>query len=296
MPAAAARRGGQLRRREHFDPAHRTENCVSCHLGTTDRVVDHEMIAAGHPDLYFELASFSAAMPEHWRPRATQSDPWADVRSLAVGQAIHLREQLYRVARNAQSPHWPEFSDLDCYACHHNLTSTDNSWQQERGYAGRRPGDPPWNLARFAVLRKIAQDVDGSRDLEMEVNRIYSSVTAMTTGRAALASHATAAASTANQLAAKLAAETWDAPRARRLLKAISADADYLARQGERTAEQSAMVLQSLYTALATQTKPGNDAQIRSSLRALFDQVENPSTYNAFRFAAQMRALNGLLP
>jgi len=28
--------------------------------GTKNKFVDHEMIAAGHPDLYFELDSFSA--------------------------------------------------------------------------------------------------------------------------------------------------------------------------------------------------------------------------------------------
>ena len=37
---------------------HRTEKCLECHLGTKNKFVDHEMIAAGHPDLYFELDSF----------------------------------------------------------------------------------------------------------------------------------------------------------------------------------------------------------------------------------------------
>src|SRR5258705_3022821 len=31
---------------------HRAEKCLECHLGT-NKFVDHEMIAAGHPDLYF---------------------------------------------------------------------------------------------------------------------------------------------------------------------------------------------------------------------------------------------------
>src|SRR6202165_663401 len=41
------------------DVIHRTEKCMECHLGTKNKFVDHEMIAAGHPDLYFELDSFS---------------------------------------------------------------------------------------------------------------------------------------------------------------------------------------------------------------------------------------------
>src|SRR5882724_7576949 len=59
--------------RDLRDPIHRSENCLACHLGNGDKVVDHEMIAAGHPDLYFELASFTAAMPRHWKER--QDDP-----------------------------------------------------------------------------------------------------------------------------------------------------------------------------------------------------------------------------
>src|SRR5260221_620832 len=49
------------------DVVKRTEKCLTCHLGTSEKFVDHEMIAAGHPDLVFELEAFSAAMPRHWK-------------------------------------------------------------------------------------------------------------------------------------------------------------------------------------------------------------------------------------
>ncbi len=49
------------------DLVKRTEKCLSCHLGSEEKFVDHEMIAAGHPDLFFELDSFSAVMPRHWK-------------------------------------------------------------------------------------------------------------------------------------------------------------------------------------------------------------------------------------
>src|SRR5512140_557847 len=84
--------------RDLRDPVHRAENCLTWHLGTAAKAGDHEMIAAGHPDLYFELASFTAAMPRHWIEHAgddrTKDDPFADVRMLAAGQAVQLREQL----------------------------------------------------------------------------------------------------------------------------------------------------------------------------------------------------------
>ena len=55
------------------DVMHRTEKCLQCHLGTAQKFVDHEMIAAGHPDLFFELDSFSAVMPRHWKSPACLS-------------------------------------------------------------------------------------------------------------------------------------------------------------------------------------------------------------------------------
>src|SRR6202158_281463 len=67
---------------ETRDGIHRTEKCLECHLGTKNKYVDHEMIAAGHPDLYFELDSFSAVMPRHWKvPR--ESEPGKPVEDAA---------------------------------------------------------------------------------------------------------------------------------------------------------------------------------------------------------------------
>src|SRR5713101_1619720 len=85
------------------DVIHRTEKCLECHLGTKNKFVDHEMIAAGHPDLFFELDSFSAVMPRHWKtPR--ESEPgkpaedaaWVGVREWSAGQAVQLRAAMDR--------------------------------------------------------------------------------------------------------------------------------------------------------------------------------------------------------
>jgi Cytochrome c554 and c-prime len=292
--------------RDLRDPVRRAENCLACHLGTADKAVDHEMIAAGHPDLYFELASFTAAMPRHW-PEHTSDDrtkvdpasgPWADVRMLATGQAVQLREQLQRVARNAQGNAWPEFADLDCFACHHSLTNAENSWRQELGYAGRRPGNPPWNLSRYAVLRQIASEMDqeDGRRLETEVEKLYGIMSAGSPDRMQAAAQARVTSETASRLAQQIAGASFDQARTRRLLQAIARDGDYISRQGERAAEQAAMALQSLYLAYFSQVRAANDSQIRAALQALFQQVENPSAYNAPKFAAQMRALSEVLP
>jgi len=292
--------------RDLRDPVHRAENCLTCHLGTAEKAVDHEMIASGHPDLYFELASFTAAMPRHWNEHAaddrTKDDPFADVRMLAAGQAVQLREQLQRIARDAQSKAqgsaWPEFSDLDCFACHHSLTNAENSWRQELGYAGRKAGNPPWNLSRYAVLRQIANEIDreSGHRLETEVDKLYAIMSSGNPDRNQAVAQARATADVASRIAQQMSTASVDRSRTQRLLQAVAGDGDYISRQGERTAEQATMTLQSLYLAFASQAHPNNDAQIRAAIKALFQEVENPSAYNAPKFAEQMRALSKVLP
>ena len=42
--------------------------------------------------------------------------------------------------------------------------------------------------------------------------------------------------------------------------------------------------------------KPAGDARIQEAIGGLFKYVENPSAYNAFKFADLLKALGGLLP
>jgi hypothetical protein len=159
---------------ETRDVAKRTEICVSCHVGTAEKQVDHEMIAAGHPDLTFELETFSSAMPRHWRTD-TQKQPWSGVQEWGVGQAVQLREALNRLTRHVSGDKWPEFSDMECFACHHSLTRPQDSWRQARGYEGR-PGNTEWNAARYVVFRHLASAVnkDSASQLDSELDKLRS--------------------------------------------------------------------------------------------------------------------------
>src|SRR5262249_5264404 len=126
----------------------RAKLCLSCHLGNGEQVVDHELIAAGHPDLAFEMDTFTSAQPAHHRPRPSNMR----LRSWAVGQATALGEAMRLLGSHAEKS-WPEFSDLECYQCHHDLRA--DSWRIQRGYGNRKPGSLQVNLARFEVLRDL---------------------------------------------------------------------------------------------------------------------------------------------
>ena len=284
--------------------ARRTEKCLACHLGTQEKFVDHEMIAAGHPDLYFELDSFSAVMPRHWKtPResapgvSAETDAWSGVREWGIGQAVQLSASMDRLVWRAKGKYWPEYSELQCFACHHSLTAPEQSWRQERGYAGRRPGDPPWNGSRYIVFRELAHQVDNdlASRLDEQVAQLAKSLSQLNPDRDAVAATSASAAALSNQLVTRIEAQRFDSAMILRLLQKISDNADEISNEGERAAEQAAMAFDSLFIAYSRTEKIANAAEVRAAINGLFQQLENPSNYNPSDFSHQMRKLGSLL-
>lgn len=72
----------------------RANTCVACHQN-----LDADLLAAGHPELTFELDGQSVAEPKHWR----DEDPWSGPRAWLVGQAVALREMSWVLA-NSETP------------------------------------------------------------------------------------------------------------------------------------------------------------------------------------------------
>jgi hypothetical protein len=276
------------------DPVKRAEKCLSCHLGDEQRFVDHEMIAAGHPDLVFDLEAFSAAMPRHW-PESPDGDSWRSVRTWATGQLVQLREGVERLARRAKGPVWPEYAELECFTCHHGLTRAEDSWRQEQGYRDRRPGNPPWNHSRFVVARLIVRrlEPDGAERFEAEVARLASEVSKLQGDRSVIAGAAGRVASTLDGLAPRVSAGV-DPATASDLLRAIAADADAIAGHGERAAEQAVMSVEVLHGALARNGRAADGKDARALLDRLFQQLQNPSAFDARRFAAELKKAGAL--
>jgi hypothetical protein len=292
------------------DVIHRTEKCLECHLGTKNKFVDHEMIAAGHPDLYFELDSFSAVMPRHWKvPR--ESEPgksvedaaWVGAREWSAGQAVQLRAAMERLTWRAKSERfdkkdvWPEYSELSCFACHHSLGPAKDSWRQEHAYAGRRPGDPAWNSSRYAVFRLLAKQIDSAsaQELDRQLLSVSDEMSKLNPDRNAVASAASAAAPLAQRFAERLATMPFNQTLALHMLQKISDDAEIISLADERAAEQATMAIDSLYIAYSKDAKPANAPEVRAAINSLFQQLENPSAYNADQFASSLRRIRAML-
>lgn len=270
----------------------RSEKCLTCHLGAPGLSVDHELIAAGHPDLAFELDSFTAIEPPHWVEKNT--DPLFGMRAWGIGQAVQMRESMLRVARHAQSGPWPEFSEMDCITCHHSLTGPE-SWRQKEGYGDHRPGDPPYNMARYVVFRKFAEEIDPATNAELmkATAQVAHLITTMSPDRSAAQSAAKHAASLADKLLGEVREAQYDRARTQRLIKSIAGEADTIAKQGERAAEQATMTVDSLYIATARAGSPNPGT--RAAIDQLFVQIKNPSAFNGPMFAEQMKKVERTL-
>ncbi len=253
------------------------------------------MIAAGHPDLTFELNLFSAVMPRHWRD--SDETPWFGTKEWAVGQGMQLRDSLQRLARRARSSSWPEYSELDCFGCHHSLTASKDSWRQESGYAGRTPGAPAWNSARFVVFRYAAAETDAAATskLESEMATLSGLMGQISGDRQQIAASADRAAELTHALAGALDGRSYDQAFTLRVMRKIAGDSSTISQQGQRAAGQAAMSLDSLFAVYKKNSKSLDEAEVKAAINGLFQQLDDPSAYNAPRFAAQMQRVSALL-
>jgi hypothetical protein len=168
------------------DPVARAELCLSCHYGTERKFVRHRLYGAGHPRLSFELDTFSATQPAHFRidedyvERGKQASNAA--RTWAIGQAVIVRSTLAALLDGRRKDGiWPELSHFDCYACHHPMSELRWSPRPAMGvYA--RPGVARLNDASLLMLRLALEVVDrpASERLEQETFALHGAYSAGT--------------------------------------------------------------------------------------------------------------------
>src|SRR3989454_4874155 len=163
----------------------RSEKCVSCHLS-----IDQDLGAAGHPDLLaFELATFSANMPPHWRDKG----PWADTKAWATGQVISLREAARQLAARAKASVSPKL--------------LEEALRKVQGHAA---------VGKYALApeaaKALAQEVVALADVVGKGDK------------AAAAATATKVVTAMNQEAARVAGREYDQPPTRKLIQSIAGE------------------------------------------------------------------------
>ena len=256
--------------------------CAGCHIGNAKKEVDHELIASGHPILAFELDNFTESMPPHW----TAGRDSHGVRAWATGQVMKFRDSLANLSRHARGDEWPEFSDMSCHNCHHALKGSQ--WRQDRGWPDRA-GLPTWSPQHWAMLRLILGRASASsRDqLDPLVAQLARGVARMNDS-AGVAANADKARALAHDLVPRVDALRWNDSDIRALMSAIADDRTFIERADVHSAEQSALALQSLASALTRRNPRMLRSPLMKSIDALFEEVKNRDDYDPSRFAARL--------
>ena len=169
----------------------RARMCASCHVGDHDRDMNHDLIAAGHPALRFEMASHHARLPKHWRDQGEadwgrhESALWA-AGAIASADAWFSLQQGRATKKTAVST-WPELSAYDCGSCHQHLRLQEGSSVPVAAFPSVPPLRQPqtgqlgkarvavWDLAPLIYLSKLPEGslavnqppaIDASRVIE----------------------------------------------------------------------------------------------------------------------------------
>ena len=234
----------------------RAEKCVSCHLA-----IEPDLVAAGHPDLLaFELDSFSATMPPHWRDKGT----WFTTRAWATGLTVSLREAMKQLAERAGG-NTPEPLVVE-------------AWQKAQGIA-------------LVVRHAIGQvSADAQKALDQDVATLTELLGKGVGDRAKVAATAGQVAKAADQWGAKVAAKEFEKAGTQAIIQAIPGDAEPISAAGIRVAEQASMALDRLYGTYSKSPGQKSDKAVSGALDKLFAQTEDAKKYDAKQFATAVKA------
>jgi hypothetical protein len=151
------------------DLAHRARLCAECHVGTPDKEVNHDLIAAGHPRLNFDLGAYLGIYNKHWSHADELARyPDFEARAWALGQVASAQAALKLLASRAEGASaggeharpWPEFSEYDCFACHKDLTVSNVDRKAPRPRAGY-PGGLPWQTWYLSDVLPLTREYAG---------------------------------------------------------------------------------------------------------------------------------------
>jgi hypothetical protein len=241
----------------------------------------------------FEYASFLAIYPRHWDPYEEKARvPDIEARAWAIGQVVTAQQGLELLGarasrfagaserseslsvaaerlRGGQTGGWPEFSEYNCYACHHDV----------RGRAvaepNARPGTPPWGtwyvslLTSDALSAKASPFRVGLESLRREMIKPYPDP-------ATVAAEARRAAGELDGLLRGFQGSRFDPPEIRGLMASLSGEARRAKLLNWDRAAQLYLALAALYHAQRDLAPDQADPRWRRTLGAMVEELRFP--------------------
>ncbi|MEX2327887.1 MAG: multiheme c-type cytochrome [Pseudomonadales bacterium] len=160
-------------------PVARAQLCLSCHMGTVEKMATHDIMGAGHPRLSFELDTFNVLQPKHYTvDEEYKAAKWhGDGLSVwAIGQIESARQSLRLISTRLETAGmFPELALFDCQSCHHPMS--ERRWKRLTRI-DLPPGSVRLNDAHLVMLLAIAKVVNPSVEqrLRTELRGLHGAV------------------------------------------------------------------------------------------------------------------------
>lgn len=274
-------------------PVARAKLCLSCHMGTRDRMITHRIMGAGHPRLSFELDTFTWLNPHYEidEDYVRRKGEFNGARDWAIGQGISAVNLLDILTdeRKGWNGIFPELVLFDCHACHRPMSG--RQWGPRPG-TGLGPGVVRLNDANVMMFRHVLSVVDprAAEDLQVSTRALHQA-TLMSRERTFAA---------ANALKSKIEAQLnkvadydFGPDTLGKVLDSLIRDADRGEFRDFVSAEQAALAAQSVVVAFETAQQLGDAdaAGLRAGVDRLYESVKKEDAYNMGAFVSALKSL-----
>ena len=274
-------------------PAIKAAICLDCHFGSADgnQFVTHQMMAAGHPRISYELDLFTALQSHHNEDGdyTARKGKVSSVRVWAVGQAIAVERMLslYSNASLATNGAFPEFYFFDCHSCHRKI----NDGQTFAPTTLENPGRPvpagttPFNDENIIMLSAAAKIVAPGLAARFDADSKAFHL-ALTKDRASAVVAAGKLKASAAALSEAFQSASLDRAQTFAIIDIISSDG-----VGNRFTDftgstQAVMAIDTLVSAMVNsgQVSGGAVSGIRSDINRAYAAVRDPNDYRPADF------------
>lgn len=270
----------------------RADLCLSCHYGTPEKFATHRMMAAGHPRLSFEMDTFLALQPPHYRideDYKKRKPVFSSTQIWSYGQlAAALREMdALQGPRVSNGSAFPELALFNCYGCHmSSMRRTD--WSHRLLEGGAEPGSVPISDGHLVMAWIITRALDPNTApnlLHMSRSLLGSSAS----DRTQIVAHSREVASTLRRLCDQAAGRVWKPADERQLLTTLVAVGTSGEFRDYVGAEQAVMGIDGLLIEL------GLADHFRKRVDELYKLTQNDEAYSPEQFVASLQQLQSEL-
>jgi len=264
------------------DGVARAKLCLSCHYGTKDKMATHKIMGAGHPRLSFELETFSANQPAHYKidadykkrkPEFSGFNMWVVGQLEAAKSALKMM-QTYLINKNELVP---ELYFYDCHACHHPMS--DTRWGPTKAKAGLSPGVIRLNDANFLMLLEITKVI-----LPNQHQLLQKAVVQLHQGSVASKAKLERAVNNLKLVVDEIDQGLANTAHSNKTLKTVRARLLMQSASGEyrdfSAAEQAFLAIESITIALQ------QDATLEKQLNLLYSSLEDENNFSPLKFKA----------